>query len=92
MATPTRKVRLSPKLRYAIGRYNEIEHENKKLLNKLSDIMRSNSNTFSPRQAQEAIVRKSLNRDSRRRELFKITMENQFLLKRLAEKQSAYNV
>jgi hypothetical protein len=75
-----------------IGRYNEIEHENKKLLNKLSDIMRSNSNALSPRKPQEAIIRKSLNRDSRRRELFKITMENQFLLKRLAEKQSSYNV
>jgi len=55
--------------------------------------MRSNSNTFSPRKPpQETIIRKSLNRDSRRRELFKITMENQFLLKRLAEKQSSYNV
>jgi hypothetical protein len=55
--------------------------------------MRSPSNNFSPRKPpQEAIIRKSLNRDHRRRELIKITMENQFLLKRLAEKQSAYNV
>ena len=76
-----------------VGRYNEIENENKKLLNKLSDIMRSSSNNFSPRKPpQEAIIRKSLNRDSRRRELIKITMENQFLLKRLAEKQSSINV
>lgn len=29
-------------------RYTEIEYENKKLLSKLSDIMRSPSNTFSP--------------------------------------------
>jgi len=55
--------------------------------------MRSSSNNFSPRKPpQEAIIRKSLNRDSRRRELVKITMENQFLLKRLAEKQSSINV
>ena len=78
----------------SIGRYNEIETENKKLLNKLSDIMRTSTTALSPRKPppQETIFRKSLNRDSRRRELVKITMENQFLLKRLAEKQSSYNV
>jgi hypothetical protein len=57
--------------------------------------MRSQSNGFNTQkkiQPQEALIRRSLNRDSRRRELIKITLENQQLLKRLAEKQSAYSV
>lgn len=37
-------------------------------------------------------VKKSLNRDARKRELLKITMENQQILKRLQDKQPSYNV
>jgi len=35
---------------------------------------------------------KSLNKENRKRELIRITMENQAILKRLQEKQSNYNV
>jgi len=48
MAIHSRRVRYITKLLIK-GRYNEIETENKKLLNKLSDIMRSPSNALSPR-------------------------------------------
>lgn len=37
-------------------------------------------------------IKKSLNRESRKRELMKITMENQQILKRLQDKQPNYNV
>lgn len=36
--------------------------------------------------------KKSLNRDARKRELMKITRENQVMLKRLQEKKPNYNV
>ena len=36
--------------------------------------------------------RRSLNREARKRELTKITRENQLILKRLQEKQASYNV
>lgn len=36
--------------------------------------------------------KKSLNRDSRRKELMKITVENHALLKRLQDQQSCYSV
>jgi len=44
-----------------------------------------NSSLFPP-------IRKSLNRESRKRDLVKITQENQLILKRLQEKQPNYNV
>jgi hypothetical protein len=37
-------------------------------------------------------ARRSLNRDSRKRELMKITKENQLILKRLQDKSANYNV
>jgi len=37
-------------------------------------------------------IKKSLNRESRKRELMKITRENQVILKRLQEKKPNYNV
>lgn len=36
--------------------------------------------------------RRSLNREARKRELNKITRENQLILKRLQDKQASYNV
>jgi hypothetical protein len=36
--------------------------------------------------------RRSLNREARKRELTKITRENQLILKRLQDKQASYNV
>lgn len=41
---------------------------------------------------QQFMPRKSLNREARKRELMKITAENQVILKRLQEKKPNYNV
>jgi hypothetical protein len=43
-------------------------------------------------QTLTAFQKKSLNREARKRELLKITMENQAILKRLQDKQPNYNV
>jgi E3 ubiquitin-protein ligase TRIP12 len=62
-------------------RYTEIERENRILLEKMSNIMQSNKpSLYKP---PSAISKKSLNREKRRRELVKITIENQAFLKRL---------
>lgn len=37
-------------------------------------------------------AKRSLNRDARKRELLKITMENQAILRRLQDQQPSYNV
>ena len=43
--------------------------------------------------SQSALLfKKSLNREARKRELMKITRENQVILKRLQEKKPNYNV
>lgn len=67
-------------------RYLEIERENKLLLDKMTSIMQ----TQGLRQ-QHTRNKKSLNKESRKRDLIKITLENQALLKRLTEKQASYN-
>ena len=51
-------------------RYNEIERENRILLTKMTNIMQSGKNDEKP------FEKRSLNRDYRKRELLKITMEN----------------
>ena len=67
-------------------RYTEIERENRLLLEKMSSIM-------SGRPARTRSVKKrSLNQESRRRELVKISQENQALLRRLQERQPSYNI
>lgn len=38
------------------------------------------------------LQKRSLNKESRKRELLKITMENQTILRRLQDKQSNYNI
>jgi len=54
-------------------RYTEIERENRILLEKMSNIMQSNKNhLYNPNLGQK----RSLNREVRRRELIKITLEN----------------
>ena len=42
--------------------------------------------------SSQAAFKKSLNREARKRELMKITRENQVILKRLQEKKPNYNV
>lgn len=68
-------------------RYHEIDRENKILLQKMSDIMKSS--TYSGMRAQSGPP--SLNRDARKTELMRITQENQGILKRIQRAQPVYN-
>uniref|UniRef100_A0A6T0T8J7 Uncharacterized protein n=1 Tax=Alexandrium monilatum TaxID=311494 RepID=A0A6T0T8J7_9DINO len=68
-------------------RYHEIDRENKILLQKMSDIMKSS--TYSGARAQSGPP--SLNRDARKTELMRITQENQGILKRIQRAQPVYN-
>lgn len=79
-------------------RYSEIDRENRILLNKMSEIMakpgvstpRGASGTpRTPRDASRGPV--SLNRDFRKKELLRITKENQNILKRIQQAQPVYN-
>ena len=66
--------------------YNEIERENRILLQKMTTIMENNPNSHLP------FAKRSLNKEARKRELWKITTENQAILKRISEKNSNYDV
>ena len=48
--------------------------------------------TLQPALTPSANPRRSLNREARKRELMKITKENQMILKRLQDKSASYNV
>lgn len=91
----------------SIDRYTEIERENRILLEKMTNIMQKNNiqnSTIYPQMpsvqpsvqltatAPNLFQKRSLNKDARKRELLKITMENQAILKRLQDKQPNYNV
>ena len=65
-------------------RYQVIERENKMLLDKMTNIMQGSAQRSSP------TSKKSLNKELRKRDLIKITLENQALLKRLTDKQPSY--
>ena len=55
----------------------------------MSNIMQNpQPNLYNPRRVEKA----SLNRVQRKKELMKITVENQAILKRLQEKQPTYSV
>ena len=75
-------------------RYTEIERENRILLEKMTSIMHNGNqsaqtqNNFSAPPYQK----RSLNKEARKRELLKITIENQQFLKRLQDKSSNYDV
>lgn len=56
------------------------------LLNKMTKIMEKTNGLFGN------IEKRSLNKENRKKELLRITMENQAILRRLQEKQSNYNV
>ena len=66
-------------------RFTEIERENRILLEKMSSIMNKKK-----KEGKDAEV-KSLNKNSRKEEMRRITMENQALLKRLQERTPCYN-
>lgn len=68
-------------------RLTEIERENKLLLDKLTTIMRSSSQN----PAVDQNNTRSLNKDLRKRDLVKITIENQALLRRLQDQRPIYN-
>jgi len=68
-------------------RYSEIDRENRILLQKMSDIMRT-SNMGQPMEPKGPL---SLNKDSRKRELVRITQENRAILKRIQQAQPIYN-
>lgn len=67
---------------YGIGRYTEIERENRILLEKMSGIMQTakpalyNPGIYKTLKGIGLISRKSLNRESRKKDLLKITIEN----------------
>lgn len=69
-------------------RLEEIQRDNYKLLNKMSDIMQKNYLDNKNSSIQYA---KSLNNEYRKRELMKITAENHAMLKRIQQKQPVYN-
>lgn len=84
-------------------RYSEIDRENRILLNKMSDIM-AKPGVSTPRGAPAGTPRTprdvsgrppsgpvSLNRDFRKKELLRITKENQNILKRIQQAQPVYN-
>lgn len=61
-------------------RYTEIERANRILLEKMSNIMQNpKPNLYNPNKD----MKKSLNREQRRKDLIKITVENQAILRRL---------
>jgi len=68
-------------------RYGEIDRENRILLQKMSDIMRNP--TMSKQPPLKGPV--SLNKDHRKKELMRITQENQAILKRIQRTQPMYN-
>jgi E3 ubiquitin-protein ligase TRIP12 len=77
-------------------RYSEIDRENRILLEKMSGIMKEKSQTvpsgMSARaRSQESRGPVSLNRDFRKKELIRITKENQQILKRIQQAQPIYN-
>ena len=58
---------------FVIGRYTEIERENRILLEKMSNIMQNpKPSLYNPMRVEKA----SLNRVQRKKELMKITVEN----------------
>ena len=82
----SRTIRKAKKEQLLEDHYTEIERENRLLLEKMSSIMQGKP---TPRTRPER--KRSLNQDFRRRELVKITQENQALLRRLQGRTSAYS-
>lgn len=70
-------------------RYAEIDRENRILLKKMSDIMKQPS--APPPTEHRPLGPHSLNRDLRKKELLRITKENQSILKRIQQAQPQYN-
>eukprot|EP00760_Papus_ankaliazontas_P000040 PhM_4_TR10013/c1_g1_i2/m.34883 len=67
-------------------RCSEIERDNRTLVKRMTEIMQR-----SALDNQNNARAKSLNRDSRKRELLRITQENHALLRRIQQRQPTYN-
>ncbi|EAR95626.2 hypothetical protein TTHERM_00266360 (macronuclear) [Tetrahymena thermophila SB210] len=70
-------------------KHTEIERENRILLEKITNIMQNKQLTMSMKRVMSP---KSLNQTVRKKKLVQIAEENQFLLRRLQEKRSNYDV
>jgi E3 ubiquitin-protein ligase TRIP12 len=72
-------------------RYTEIDRDNRILLKKMTDIMKQqNTPSVTPRGPVSGGP-VSLNKDARKKELLRITRENQTILKRIQQAQPVYN-
>eukprot|EP00434_Breviolum_minutum_P023604 symbB.v1.2.020821.t1/scaffold1764.1/size104347/3 len=69
-------------------RYTEIDRDNRILLKKMTEIMKQQT-TFPPAEKKSGPT--SLNKDARKKELMRITRENQSILKRIQQAQPVYN-
>jgi hypothetical protein len=73
---------------FIIERLDQVKRDNHKLLNKMSDIMQKN---YLDNKNHSIQYSKSLNNEHRKRELMRITAENQAILKRIQARQPVYN-
>jgi len=73
------------------GKFNEIEQENELLLGKLVEISRKKSPLFSVSVENTAGNVKSLHAPYRKKEMMRISMENEAFARRLVSQQSTFN-
>mmetsp|Transcript_4759 Transcript_4759/g.15657 ORF Transcript_4759/g.15657 Transcript_4759/m.15657 type:complete len:387 (+) Transcript_4759:54-1214(+) len=72
-------------------RYSEIDRENRILLKKMSEIMQNGSLATPRPDDRRTPGPMSLNRDARKKELLRITKDNQNILRRIQQAQPVYN-
>lgn len=72
-------------------RYSEIDRENRILLKKMTEIMRQQAPAAETPREKRQPGPQSLNRDARKKELLRITKENQSILRRIQQAQPVYN-
>lgn len=72
-------------------RYSDIDRENRILLKKMSEIMKNPATPRDGPDSARSAGPQSLNRDARKKELLRITKDNQLILKRIQQAQPVYN-
>lgn len=72
-------------------RYTEIDRDNRILLKKMTDIMKQQNTPSATPRGPASGGPVSLNKDARKKELLRITKENQSILKRIQQAQPVYN-